>query len=236
MSSNTTFRIKHFKTIKNPNMKFFLRTLALFLAFVYISCNRCLENTDAVITLTATDFYTLKPIKGCTLQILQQYGYSVDGRGQLVEAVISGDNGVTPSVKVKFTDDCENPSKVCFAVPKNDTAFLLKNPDCLSRPKGDINRTFSVKQKTLFVALKLAHKNGDSDSLNLNMDVNGLKLYSKSINEKAVFDSIYYFKTFPEERLNYSYSFITKNGVRQSIDTSVLPTYFNDTFRLQVSY
>jgi hypothetical protein len=59
-------------------MKNIVRALSIFSILTLSSClgfkDSCLEETDAIITITTTDYYTLKPVMGCTINFMTETG------------------------------------------------------------------------------------------------------------------------------------------------------------------
>jgi hypothetical protein len=220
-------------------MKNILKTLSIFLLFIYSSClgfnDSCLEETDAIITITTTDYYTLKPVMGCTINIMKEARF---GSSSLLTSVSTDEKGMTPASKIKFTSACENPENISIEQKDNfDNYYVHLLPFKMEQRKGTINRTFAVKQRITPISVKIEHKSTETDSLLFNFTLKNLStLYTRKINSKIVFDSIFTFKTFPDEKLTYEYSFVGKSGIRQVFNNTTELAPLNDTLKLIIVY
>jgi hypothetical protein len=145
---------------------------------------------------------------------------------------------MTPSTKVKFTSICEYPQKITLSQKDNfETYYILSLPLRMEQRKGTLNRTFAVKQRTTPISIKIGHNSTDTDSFNINFTFKNLTtLYNRKINSKIAFDSTFVFKSFPEEKLSYEYSFVVKSGVRQVFNNTTELAPVNDTLKLNIVY
>jgi hypothetical protein len=220
-------------------MKNIFKALYIFSILSFSSClgfnDSCLEETDALITITTTDYYTLKPVMGCTINFMTETG---SGSSVLLSSGSTDEKGMTPSTKVKFTSVCEYPQKIILSQKDNfETYYILSLPLRMEQRKGTLNRTFAVKQRTMPISLTIEHKNTETDSLSINFTFKNLTtLYNRNINSKITFDSTFVFKAFPEEKLSYEYSFVGKNGIRQVFNKTTELAPVNDTLKITIVY